>query len=286
METSESKGSAHTEIKNADRRDAAPASAESVRAWRPGQRYDVAERPVSEDDLSGRLPATVLEYQYLAGHAQLLMETIFLSLKTFGFYTRHAPRYCEYPWIAEQVLDAPRPGSVLDLGAGVSPLPVMLAARDWSVTTVDYSEMKRTTLQPGNLNEWGFLDYREVDERIRSINDDFSKTGFPDESFDVIYSVSVVEHMPAAIRRKVVETAAKCLKGGGRLILTLDLEPGSFRLWNLDRGKKVEPQKKHGNLDQFLGELRAAGIVVEKFEIRRGLPRSRTDIVFLNACKV
>jgi SAM-dependent methyltransferase len=285
MTTSEREGLARSSKRSGS--DAAGAETPARRGhwWRQGQRYAVSERPADIKELPGRLPASVLEYEQLSGHRSLLAEAIFVSLQAFGFYTRHAPRYLEYPWIIERILHASAPGAVLDLGAGVSPVPLILAARDWAVTTVDYSQTIRSVTQPGKLNEWGFLDYKEVDGRIRSVNEDFSKTDFAPDSFDVIYSVSVIEHMPADIRRDVVATASKCLKPGGGLILTLDLEPKTLRLWNRDRGKKVEPTKTHGTLDDFLAEMSSVDLIVEYLEVRRDLPRSRTDIAFLVARK-
>src|SRR5690606_11557505 len=144
----------------------------------------------------------------------------------------------------------------LDLGAGVSPVPLALASRGWSVTTVDYSDTTRTLAEAGKLNEWGFLDYAEADRRIRSVNQDFSRAELGPASFDLLYSVSVIEHMPAAIRRAVFDAIGRCLKPRGRLMLTLDLVPGTLRLWNRDRGKPVEDAKAHGTLDDVLAELR------------------------------
>lgn len=256
-----------------------------IRQWLPGRNYPVTERPVDSTAVQSRMPASVLEYQHLGVDRSLLVEALFVSLRTFGFFTRHAPRYLEYPWILENVLGCPEPGNALDLGAGVSPVPLVLASRGWSVTTVDYSDMRRTLAEGGKLNEWGFLDYAEADRRIRSINQDFSRAELGPASCDVLYSVSVIEHMPASVRRAVFDAIGRCLKSGGRLILTLDLVPGTLRLWNRDRGKAVEDPKAHGTLDDALAELRESGIDVEHFEIRRGLPRSRTDILLLRACK-
>lgn len=261
------------------------AEAPRIRQWQPGRRYPAGGRPVDATALRGRLPASVLEYASMLPDRSLLIEAILVSLQAFGFFTRHAPRYLEYPWILENVLSAQAPGTALDLGAGVSPVPLVLARNGWSVTTVDYSETKRSLGEEGNLNEWGFLDYSEADRGIRSVNEDFSRADFAPGSFDVLYSISVIEHMPAAIRRAVVDAIGKCLGSGGTLVLTLDLVPGTLRLWNRDRGKPVEDAKAHGTLDDVLSELGGAGIDVDHLEIRRGLPRSRTDIVLLRGGK-
>lgn len=253
--------------------------------WQAGNRYAPAERPIDSDDLRGRLPPIVRTYEHISGLRSLLFETILVSLRTFGFFTKHAPRYLEYPWVIDSVLGAPAPGTVLDLGAGVSPVPLILAARGWTVTTIDYSHTRRSVKDPGSINEWGFLDYSEVDPRLRSTNEDFSRANFTADCFDVIYSISVIEHMPSTTRRAVFDEIGRCLKSGGRLVLTLDLVPGTHRLWNLDRGKAVETPETHGTLDDILTELRQAGLAIDPFEVRRGLPRSRTDIVLLRATK-
>ena len=254
--------------------------------WRPRKRYEVADRPADSDALHGRLPAIVLEYSHLSGRHSLLAETILSSLQAFGFFTGTAIRYLEYPWVVENIIRAPAPGAVLDVGAGVSPVPLRLASRGWKVTTIDFSQTTRSLSQSGRMNEWGYLDYQEADQRIQSLNEDFSQADFAPGSFDVIYSVSVIEHMPAAIRRDVISAASRYLKTGGRLVLTLDLEPGSLQLWNRNLGKVVEEPKAHGTLDHVLRELRRVGFDTDHFEMHRNLPKSNTDVVFLSASKL
>lgn len=254
--------------------------------WRPRKRYAAAERPADSGALHGRLPAIILEYAQLSGRHSLLAETILASLQTFGFFTGTAIRYLEYPWVIENILRAPAPGTVLDVGAGVSPVPLILASRGWTVTTIDYSQTTRSLSQSGRINEWGYLDYQEADRRIRSFNQDFSQAEFTPKSFDVIYSVSVIEHVPASTRRDMIGAAGRYLKSGGKLILTLDLEPGGFQLWNRNLGKVVEAPKAHGTLDHVLGELREIGLDIDQFEMHRNLPKSNTDVVFLSATKV
>ena len=52
---------------------------------------------------------------------------------------------------------------------------------------------------------------------------DLTRIPFPDASFDFITSVSVIEHIPA-VERAVAEMF-RCLKPGGRLLLTTDCSP-------------------------------------------------------------
>ncbi len=213
-----------------------------------------------------------------------LSEIIRLSFDRLGFFTRHPPRAFEYPWIVEHIPKTS--GLVIDLGAGLSPVPFLLAERGAKVLTVDYSDMVRNVANKARWNEWGFLDYSQIDGRIESRNVDFSKLPIPQGCADVVYSVSVIEHMPAAIRRDVALTAARALRPGGLMVLTLDLMPRAYQLWNRDRGKVVESAQEHGTLNDFIHELWQAGIALNSLSIERALPGSGVDIACLTARKL
>jgi 2-polyprenyl-3-methyl-5-hydroxy-6-metoxy-1,4-benzoquinol methylase len=175
---------------------------------------------------------------------------------------------------------------VVDLGAGVSVLPLLLSERGHEVVTVDYSSKIVMNIPKEKWNEWGFLDYSILRGSILSINADFSNIELQPSAFDVVYSVSVLEHMPSSVRKATLSKAANILVPHGRLVLTLDLQPNSYRLWNLDRGKLVEPPDLHGTLDEFLTELEQTGFSVDTLHVRRFIPLAGADIAFLYATKV
>jgi SAM-dependent methyltransferase len=133
----------------------------------------------------------------------------------------------------------------------------------------------------GRANEWGFFDYNRLNENIESFNRDFANLSLAAESVDIVYSISVVEHMPAAVRRDLIETARRILRKDGKLVLTFDLLPGSNALWNRNLGKEVEPLDLHGDLCSVIDEFRHADLVIEYLDLKRSLPRSRTDIAVL-----
>ena len=230
------------------------------------------------------MPSAVLEYERFEDQREFLHEAVLHSLLAFGFFTSHAPRYLEYPWVIKTAAHA-GVGHAVDIGAGLSPIPLMLAARGWQVTTVDYSDARRNLSAPGKLNEWGFLDYSAIDSRIRSLNQDFAQVDFAAGSCDLVYSVSVIEHMPASTRRGVFAVASSLLAPGGRMVLTLDLEPRTMRLWNVDRGKIVEDAALHGDMDNILEELRGQGLEIVGLAIHRALPGASTDIALLEVRK-
>ncbi len=211
---------------------------------------------------------------------QLLEDLVGLSRDRFTFFPRTITRTIEYPWIASRMQDCAGQ-RILDLGAGVSALPIWLAERGAEVVTVDYHANIRDPANKLSWNEWGFLDFALLDQRIASFNMDMRD--FSDaQGFDVIYSASVIEHMPAIARRDIIGRLSRLIRPEGRLLLTLDLVPGSNQLWPLAEGKEVDPPGTHGDLQTILLELSTSGFGVFEQSILRSIPNSRTDIVMLD----
>lgn len=229
---------------------------------------------ISTASLAGALAASP--------HPALLMDLVTLSRDKLGFFPQTIIRTIEYPWIAARMPRAAAGLRVLDMGAGVAALPLWLARQGMQVTTVDGHRLVRTLpAQPG-WNEWGFLDYGLVDDRIRSHNclmQDLANAG----PFDLIYSVSVIEHIPAEARRAVLAAMRRCLVPGGRLLLTLDLIPGTDQLWNMSEGKRVDADPDHGSISDFLAELAGLGFVVTEQVLFRHIADSRTELLMVDA---
>jgi 2-polyprenyl-3-methyl-5-hydroxy-6-metoxy-1,4-benzoquinol methylase len=203
-----------------------------------------------------------------------------LSREAFGFYTCHFPRTIEYPWVAEK-LEGLKPGQrVLDLGAGLNPLPIFLARRGVKVDTMDSHPKERVPPINPAWNEWGFYDYARVHPNLRSHHVD-ALTYEADSPFDVVYSVSVIEHMPRATWEAMLARCRHWLASKGRLLLTIDLIPGTESLWNYSEGLVVEPVELHGSVKDFVSCLRALGFNIGEMFIRRQVPKSRTDLLFI-----
>jgi hypothetical protein len=60
----------------------------------------------------------------------------------------------------------------MDVGAGVSPLPIVLAQKGVRVDCNDKSPTSRIMPVTAEWNEWGLFDYSVVDPRIRSYHRD------------------------------------------------------------------------------------------------------------------
>lgn len=210
----------------------------------------------------------------------ILQYLVDVSRSNLGFYTSHYPRVFEYTWLFEQLED--KAGAVLDIGAGVCPLPIALALKGFKVTTVDSHSKIRKLADKANWNEWGFLDYSILNNDIQSHNIDFLK--FKNRKFyDFIYSISVIEHIPKTNRLKVLKNASKLLKKGGKLLLTIDLFPKTENLWNLSEDKEVEPIEVHGTVNTFKNELKKYGFEIVQEDIQRTIPSSRTDVFYVIA---
>jgi len=197
--------------------------------------------------------------------------------------TSHFPRLFEYPWTLHQILKLKNVNHVADIGTGVSPLPVALAKRGMRVYTFDASHMKRTWEMPTKWSGWGYLDYGVRYNNMRSFNKYFSADLVPNVKFDVICSVSVVEHTPKSARVNIWRESAKALASDGRLVFTIDLERHSNNIWNKSFYKIVEPSEIHGKICDVQKELADAGFVMEFQEILRGFPMSPVDMLFFTA---
>jgi len=218
-----------------------------------------------------------------AGDRALLAGLVALSREQIGFFPATASRTIEYPWFAARL--APYAGqAVIDVGAGVCVLPFWLARRDCRVVTLDSHPLARDPSQRASWNEWGFLDYGRLDPRIVSYQTDAAAFE-PPAPAAAVYSVSVLEHMPAVVRRALIARLPGWLAPGGRVYLSFDLVPGTDELWPLSEGRSVDPAGEHGVFADVLAEFRAVGLAIADTAIVRAIPGSRTDVAFLEAAR-
>ncbi len=233
-------------------------------------------RDISSHDLDAMLALTP--------HREALRELVACGRERIGFFPAHNPRALEYPWVLANMPPQLANVRILDVGAGVNPLPFALAQRGARVVTIDKHPLLRDPGQREEWNEWGFLDYSQLDARITSLHVAYEDS--PNSmAFDCIYSVSVIEHLPRTVRESWVRKFATQLAAGGVLLLTVDLIPQTNLLWNLSEGAVVEPTSAHGEIASLLDELDAAGFGVECTSVQREIPDSRVDIGFIRAVR-
>jgi 2-polyprenyl-3-methyl-5-hydroxy-6-metoxy-1,4-benzoquinol methylase len=249
----------------------------------------INEQPSEEALESRRHPYDIDDADLARARAEaqrpdLLDELVATARAVFGFFPNHYPYTFNYPWVLERLEPLPPGARVLDVGAGVSPLPIVLAQRGLQVDCIDSSPTSRTMPVTAEWNEWGFFDYSTVNPHIRSCQREAH--GYESApTYDRVYSVSVLAHMSRLDRDKTVERVPGWLKPGGRLLLAVDLLPKSDFLWNRSEGVEVEPPTEHGTVDDLLASMERAGLRVTERRIRRTVYASRTDLLFLEAVR-
>jgi 2-polyprenyl-3-methyl-5-hydroxy-6-metoxy-1,4-benzoquinol methylase len=228
-------------------------------------------------------PETLRSAVLMTPDPATLLECVSVARRELGFFPDHPSRTIEYPWVLEAIRGIGRSGlRILDVGAGVNVLPLLLSDEGHFVTTVDSHRVERTETDRATWMEWGYLDYSRLRPTITSIHGTFEKFTAV-APFDVIYSISVIEHLNADLRRSWLALMASQLAPGGRLLLTIDLRPMSRDLWARNEGTVVEPAEAHGTVDDVLSEVAALGFAVDDVHVRRWLPESPVGVALINA---
>ena len=206
------------------------------------------------------------------------------SRKYFGWYTKHFPRIYEYPWLYDKLKNV-RSKKIGDLGAGITPMPILFAQDGAFVFTIDNSRLHRSISDLNEANEWGFLDYSELNENIVSYNSELKIDTFEHESFDCWYSISVIEHVPADTRRSLLFIIKCLLKPKGEFLLTVDLAKDSEYLHNMNSGEIVEDKLVHGTLEDLKSEIIELGFVIHESCVLKMPQNEKVDIALIHAQK-
>ena len=217
-------------------------------------------------------------------HPLLLRQVVDTARERLGFFPAQLPRAIEYPWVLASLPQNLAGWALADVGAGVNPVPLQLAERGAAVYTVDGHHQRRDLPDQAAWNEWGFLDYSSLDKRITSFQCPFEEWSSP-ARLDCIYSISVIEHVPARTRRRWIQLFAAQLRAGGVLLLTMDLFAETSLLRNFSEGMAIETESEHGDLSAVVDEVRHAGFEVGECWVKRNVPRSRVDTAFLRAVR-
>jgi SAM-dependent methyltransferase len=201
--------------------------------------------------------------------------------RNFGFFPNHAPRIWEYPALVDLIIEhLPVGSSLVDVGAGITPLAPFLTSRGYVVDTVDPSEIHRTWPPTQDWNEWGYLDYGHAGLAHKSWNSALNE--LPESCmFDGVFSVSVIEHIPATGRRALLKAIAARLRPGGLMVLTVDLTRGGMDLWNRNMDQVVDKPGQHGSFQDLIREARSAGFELLGSELVREWGDVEVDIGLL-----
>ncbi len=149
-------------------------------------------------------------------------------------------RRVEYPWAVENS-QLKKGMKILDVGSGVSMLPIYLASEGYDVYSIDNDDTIIKKVCP-KLSEW-------CKTKIQFSIGDATKINFEDNYFDRVFCISVLEHLEEEVGNinqrdfhkknldiKAINEMLRVLKPNGLLILTLDWSenPSDFRSYDIN----------------------------------------------------
>jgi SAM-dependent methyltransferase len=139
----------------------------------------------------------------------------------FGFQANNNTREVEYPWAfyATRLVNGLK---VLEIGGGLSGFQFALAQAGCEVVNVDPGMEARGRGWPVDASSIAYLN-RAFKTNVVLHSGFLADAPFAAGTFERIFSISVVEHIPIAELPKLMSRAYELLKPGGCFVLTIDL---------------------------------------------------------------
>ena len=147
----------------------------------------------------------------------------------FSYQGNNLIRYFEYPW-AFYAIRLRKGMRVLDFGGGLGGFQFVLSKSGLEVDNVDpgvgSSPAKRKKGKKLEVDQksMGRLN-KEFNTHVNLYNCLIENANLPSNSYDVVYSISVMEHLTGNELRNAMEHIFRILKPGGHFIMTTDLFP-------------------------------------------------------------
>ncbi len=146
-----------------------------------------------------------------------------------------AIRKMEYSFVASEfaAIEAKikLPLKILDVGCGVVPLNNWMSKRGHQVVALDPLHDDISFLVTNNMNEF-------YGSNVNYLTAAGEGLPFPDQYFDIVTSVSVLEHTIPGNDRVILDEIARVLKPDGYLLITFDVSPAR----PLQEGENVLPE--------------------------------------------
>lgn len=181
--------------------------------------------------------------------------------KLYVDYNKWPIRKLEYSFVINKMQEALFQGAkVLDAGCGVSSMPFLWNELGGDVTAVDLDQ-KSIDL----MNKFDRDAFFGEDRHIETNVCDIMKLPYADETFDVVVTVSVLEHLPYPNYLLAVSELYRVLKKGGTLVCTCDLKAEQDTKRRAVGAFSAEDIKKI--MAEFEGELVDEDLDVKKLAI-------------------
>lgn len=135
-------------------------------------------------------------------------------------YNKWPIRKLEYSYVISKMQEAVFKGArVLDAGCGVSSMPFLWSEFGGDVVAVDFDEKSIALMDKFDKDAF-FGEARH----ISTMTCDIMSLPYESNSFDVVVSISVLEHLPYPNYLLAINELYRVLKPGGTLICTCDLD--------------------------------------------------------------
>jgi SAM-dependent methyltransferase len=139
----------------------------------------------------------------------------------FAFQTNNTTRAFEYPWCYFATPLAPGM-TVLEIGGALSGFQFVLSKEGLTVVNLDPGEASHGKGWPVTPVAHSCLN-RAFRTDVRLANCFIDQAGFADTSFDRVFAISVLEHIPADDLATLMDQLRRVLKPDGILVATADL---------------------------------------------------------------
>lgn len=141
-------------------------------------------------------------------------------------YHKWPIRQLEYSYVIQKIQDYIQPGfCLLDAGCGVSPIPFLWKDSGAEVTAVDLSKESIELMTALDHDSY----FGSTGTPAKFVQANLVKLPFADSSFDVIESISVLEHLAYPDYLAALSDLYRVLKPNGLLVCTCDLNAGSAK---------------------------------------------------------
>lgn len=144
----------------------------------------------------------------------------------FAYQGNNVTRYYEYPW-AFHAIKLKRGMRVLDFGGGLCGFQFVLSKCGLVTHNVDPGLESKGIGWSVNERSIRRLN-KKFGTSVKLYNNFIEKANLPSNYYDVIYSISVFEHLTKNELLEAMKHIKRVLKPGGYLVMTVDLFPNVY----------------------------------------------------------
>lgn len=158
----------------------------------------------------------------LPGNTAVTLATRFPQVVgPFAYQPNNKTRQFEYPW-AYFAMQARSGMRAVEIGGSLSGMQFVLASEGVEVTNIDPGEASRGVGWPVDADTIRDLN-RAFSTDVLLVSSTLQEAALASGSFDIVYSISTIEHIPADEHPSLMAEINRVLKPGGICVLTIDL---------------------------------------------------------------